>query len=570
MPSSQQVLPAMTPKPSASHLHLLAALRSGAQSPLRLPPPTPGIPRIFHPSPLNPNAPPSPYNPYQTIPRFSPLLSRHPGRHAHIVPLPSLGYQSVQQRPRALPASEIDGQVWTATQTGMEEYASDHPQDLRQRAVEMEARDELERVRVWCFEVFRTFPTHDPEADGKTAGEDGACDGGDEFFLLEKPPKIDWETLVPHRNRKRQGEKEGSEQTPVFVPGTVPDDEERVVLLPPVVAIAAPTPSPESLVPFPTMENGRMASPYPAPPDAHHIVHLDSSSASSEIVVERAAHGEEELTPDPAHLGVPLTTQKSFVSLTTPSPFGLPSPLRLPIMQTPVTPFYTLGGAHGGELVATPPAQEPLPPILEPTVKSPVDGEAAQVRAPSALERVSSYLGSTASMRPPSPETPPRIVHSSNSQHPDEEANNEFHLTSVPSRTRTRSRSASSSSSSGSLPSNPWKRVKSADDGASTVSRAFTRTSRGRSPTRRSWKAASERAVATSRGGLTSAMRVGVGMTVVQRIDGVVERVTVVQPVLVRRGEGSEGSWVHKLGSVGSEDERPRTASRSRSRSSRS
>ncbi|KIO25086.1 hypothetical protein M407DRAFT_25615, partial [Tulasnella calospora MUT 4182] len=181
MPSSHQVLPSMTPKPSVSHLHLLAALRSQAQSPLRLPPPTPGLPRIFHPSPLNPNPPPpSPYNGYQPIPRFSPLLSRHPGRHAHIVPLPSLTYPSVQQLPRALPPSEIDGQVWTSTQTGMEEYASDHPQDLRQRAIEMEARDELERVRVWCHDVFRVFLPNKNEE--KIAGEDDASAGGDAFF----------------------------------------------------------------------------------------------------------------------------------------------------------------------------------------------------------------------------------------------------------------------------------------------------------------------------------------------------------------------------------------------------
>ncbi|KAG8960936.1 hypothetical protein FRC05_006428, partial [Tulasnella sp. 425] len=202
-PSTQFVLPSMTPKPSTTHLHILAALRSQAQSPLRLPPPTPGLPRIFHPSPLNPNPPPpSPYNPYQPIPRFSPLLSRHPGRQSHIVPLPSLTYPSVQQRPLPLPASEIDGQVWTSTQTGMEEYASDHPQDLRQRALEMEARDELERVRIWCHDVFRTFLPNKNEE--RNAGEENASAGGDAFFLLEKPPKMDLESLRPHRHRRSQ------------------------------------------------------------------------------------------------------------------------------------------------------------------------------------------------------------------------------------------------------------------------------------------------------------------------------------------------------------------------------
>ncbi|KAG8900889.1 hypothetical protein FRC01_010005, partial [Tulasnella sp. 417] len=505
--SSQLVLPSMTPKPSISQLHLLAALRSQAQSPLRLAPPTPGLPRIFHPSPLNPNPPPpSPYNAYQPIPRFSPLLSRHPGRHAHIVPLPSLTYPSVQQLPRALPASEVDGQVWTSTQTGMEEYASDHPQDLRQRALEMEARDELERVRIWCHDVFRMWLPNKNEE--RNAGEENASAGGDAFFLLEKPPKIDLESLTPHRSRRDSA----TGEIPVLVPYTLTDEEraakDRALPKVPAVAVAAPTP--DSLVPFPTLENGRMASPYPPPPD-DHVVHLDSSSASSQMGgdVPHGVHASTDITPDPAHLAVPLTTQKSFISLTTPSPFGLPSPLRLPIMQTPMTPFYSLGSGNNGELLTTPPAQEPLPPILEPEDQQKRTPDVIPVeevqRVPSALERVSSYLGSTAS-RAHSPETPPRIVHSSNSQRDDEL--DQVQLASLPSRTRTRSRSTSSDS----LSNNPWKRVRSADSSGSTISRAFTKTSRGRSPTRRSWKAASERAAAPSTHGLTSAMRIGVAM----------------------------------------------------------
>ncbi|KAG8891403.1 hypothetical protein FRC00_013730, partial [Tulasnella sp. 408] len=360
-------------------------------------------------------------------------------------------------------------------------------------------------------------------------------------------------------------------EIPVLVPYTLTDEEraakDRALPKVPAVAVAAPTPDPDSLVPFPTLENGRMASPYPAPPD-NHVVHLDSSSASSQMGadVPQTAVPADMITPDPAHLAPPLSTQKSFVSLTTPSPFGLPSPLRLPIMQTPMTPFYSLASGNNGDL-ATPPAQEPLPPILEPEGKQTPDViPVHQVqRVPSALEHASSYLGSALS-RAPSPETPPRIIHSSNSRREDEEQQ----AATLPSRTRTRSRSTSSDS----LSNNPWKRVRSADSG-STISRAFTKTSRGRSPTRRSWKAASERAAVTSSHGLVSATRVSM---VMQRIDGT-ERVTVMQPVLVARlptggaaaagtrAAGSGYSW--HLSSVGDENDRPRTASRSRSSRSR-
>ncbi|KIO28668.1 hypothetical protein M407DRAFT_6597 [Tulasnella calospora MUT 4182] len=238
-----------------------------------------------------------------------------------------------------------------------------------------------------------------------------------------------------------------------------------------------------------------------------------------------------------------------------------------------MTPFYPLGSGNNAGL-PTPPAQEPLPPILEPEDQQrkltpdviPVD---EVQRIPSAMD---SYLGETPS-RAASPETPPRIVHSSNThREEDEEQQHQQHqqLVTVPSRTRTRSRSTSSDS----LSNNPWKRVRSADSSGSTISRAFTKTSRGRSPTRRSWKAASERAAATSSHGLASAMRIGVGI-VMQRIDGT-ERVTVMQPVFVARpptgvgiaaagtrAAGSGYSWPENLSSVGDENDRPRTASRS-------
>lgn len=546
------IVPAPTPqqrpqqpnrRPSLSFF--MSALRSQAQSPIRqpisapvYPSPVQGMPRIFHPSPLNPNPP---ANPIQA-PQRSPVIARSPivpirPQKGRIIPLPSLTFASIAPRPKALPPSEAAGDgAWTPTQEGMEEYASDHPQDLVERAWEMEERDELERVKHWAEDVFiASFALVEGEGP-----EDEALPvaGGDEFWQREKPAIVPAEKLM--EGLILLADEVVPLQLPVDDISPTPDGAQG-----PPLAIVAPTPDNRSPAIAEQQALARLASPYPAPPAPEFD--LDSSSSSSKA-------GPAELAVQ-SHLTVPLTTRKSFMSLTSPSPFsGLPSPFRLPNM-TPITPFWPLKSENQAAY-PTPPAQEPLPPIF-PAPNAPAI-VAPDSRVPSVLDRISSYLGSAASPRPPSPETPPRIVHESSAERRAQAAAEEE----LPSRTRTRSRSSSSERTHGqSVTKNRWGNMLHRTETGSTGSRALSRSARGRSPTRRSWKATSERA----------ATRVGVGI-LVERV-GNMERAQLVQPVLIQqkaeaanaRAAETIGSWRFSTSDV--EVERQRTPSKSRSRS---
>ncbi|KAG8897256.1 hypothetical protein FRB99_008278, partial [Tulasnella sp. 403] len=438
--------------------HLSPRLNSQIQIPI----PIPGIPRIFHPSPLNPTT-----NTY-TDPR-SPLANLKPAANRHIIPLPSLTYPSIRQHPRPLP-SHPSSPAFVAEQEvediAGEEYASDHPQDLVERLME---DDELERVRHWVAHV-RTC------RQGLVGEEQPEEVVLDEAWEWETPAQIDLEKLVPHQ------------------------------------------------------------------------------LGASEVDVDPAA-------------------DITLLALTSPSPFsGLPSPFRLPTTTTPLTPNYPLSG--GGTAALT---QEPLPPTLPPSTEilSTPAGATPQISSPlpptvPVIQQIldqGSYFGSAApSPRPTSPETPPRIVHSSTERHRSKSHHSQHH--SLPQAVTPDVPQSTDSDTLSILNRTHGNRSRFTRTNG-TRSRAASNSTvsgRGRSPTRRSWKAASERA----------ATRV---VTLVERL-AVGERAQVIQPIILRgsaavaavtgmasgtaaRRTPSEGSW--SLSSISETDpmERPRTASRS-------
>ena len=508
-------------KPSLSQFFATVLAQPPSQSHLTPnQPPIQGVPRIFHNAPIPPTSsrPNAPANPPQRSPLHSrsPLVSLRPTRGANIIPLPSLTFPSIQIRPRALPPSECAGDAqWTSIHTGMEEYASDHPQDLVERAWLMEERDELERVRHWVEDISGTFAT--AEEDDMAIQAALQSYEGYHRWQAEKPATLDWAKLTP------------------IVNDVSPIKEVAPVL--PIAIVLAPTP--DLLLPDGDAAPGPSnASPYPPPPQADFLLDSSSSTSSPQVAV---TYGEKH-----GSLDVPVTAGNTYFSLASPSPLsGLPSPLRLPVIQTPYTPAYPLGQT-------TPLTQEPLPPIPDPTSAPPLQHPAVlAARVPSALEHISSYLSSSASPRPPSPETPPRIVHSSTERHQQGQRSE---------RPITRSRSLSSDCSN---PQSYVIRRWARSDSGSTLSAGITRSGRGRSPTRRSWKASSERAVTAAR--VSLAIRAG-GEVGVMAHPVLVDASTggAVAALYSTRSDISGGSW--HLSSVhdGVEDRRPRTASRSR------
>ncbi|KAG9040030.1 hypothetical protein FRB95_004502 [Tulasnella sp. JGI-2019a] len=407
----------------------------------------------------------------------------------HIVSLPAMTYPSMRGLgPKALPPTTNGAKTETVEDPNGEEYASDHPYDLQISSLLMP--EELDRVRQWAYHVDVCVKQTLEEGSTPSVEEDEIVQ---EAWDWEKPAKVDIVALLPGRLHLSPATA-SSQDSPIatrsfrhiydpFSPRTQP--------FPPSVFKAFPVPPsvfertfPQTAYTHTTILSPLPTSKQPAPGVEDNQVNLES---------ER--EGDAQSRPQTA---IPLVTDgetsdpMALTALVSPSPFSpLPSPFRY------TTPAAT--PALRSQRLLAPSRLNPLAPL-----------------APTPFPEQS--LTSPVSPRPHSPETPGRLPHTST------EREMSGHPVFQRRKSNLKNMSRSSDGSEGS--------------GSGT---------RGRSPTRRSWKASSER---------HSKAKAPTAPTVV--VQAYLQSLT---PEAIR--PDSTTTFNMSVGSI----VRPRTSSRSRSRS---
>ncbi|KAG8890057.1 hypothetical protein FRB98_001170 [Tulasnella sp. 332] len=356
----------------------------------------------------------------------------------HLIPLPTLTFPSLRGlRPTALPPTTNGANTETVEDPNGEEYASDHPHDLQISS--LLNPEELDRVRVWAYQVEECVKQTLEEGSTPSVEEDEIIP---EDWDWEQPAKIDIASLVPGRQHLSPATA-SSPDSPMAMRNLRPIHDPfspRTQPFPPSVFKAFPVPPSAFERTFPQTAYTYTTIPSPLPVQNQPNSELEDNQVN--LCSERGE--DEDRGQSGPQIAVvsnadgEMNNQKALTALVSPSPFSpLPSPFRY------ITPSVT---------PATRSQRLPVPSRLQPSTPP----------APTPVPEQS--LASPVSPRPHSPETPGRMPHTST----------EREMAGLPVFNKRKS--------------NLRKMSKSEDDSEDSGSGT-----RGRSPTRRSWKASSER-----------------------------------------------------------------------------